>query len=187
MSESSFVVVKPDLRYKSAPNTDIVLQTELLQTQSEVIDYDRTVSLNLVNVFDGERQKSISFRPTIKISYIYENNLIGFTYYNIFRDNLYYINPEKSLTNGIWSGLPTYQEFEFIRTDVDNKQLPFEAKSASTYNWSIVMSYPYENDYTVPMQYYFTNGIKIARSERHHRTLWRQKRFSYRTPTAYVR
>ena len=83
MPESSFVVIKPDLRYKSAPNTDIVLQTELLQTQSEVIDYDRTVSLNLVTVFDGERQKSTSFRPTIKVSYIYENNLIGFTNYNI--------------------------------------------------------------------------------------------------------
>ena len=161
MPESSFVVIKPDLRYKSAPNTDISLQAELLQTQSEVIDYDRTVSLNLVTVFDGERQKSTSFRPTIKISYIYENDLIGFTYYDIFRDSLYYINPEKSLTNGTWSGLPSYQEFEFIRTDVDNKQLPFEAKSASSYNWSIVMSYPYENDYTVPMQYYFTNGTSL--------------------------
>jgi hypothetical protein len=161
MPNSNFVVVKPDLRYKSAPNTDISLQTEILQTQSEVIDYDRTVSLNLITVFDGERQKSTSFRPTIKISYIYENNLIGFTDYVIFRDNLYYINPETSVINGIWSGLPTYQEFEFIRTDVDNKQLPFVAKSASSYNWSIVMSYPYENNHTVPMQYYFTNGTSL--------------------------
>ena len=161
MPNSNFVVVKPDLRYKSAPNTDISLQTEILQTQSEVIDYDRTVSLNLITVFDGERQKSTSFRPTIKISYIYENNLIGFTDYVIFRDNLYYINPETSVINGIWSGLPTYQEFEFIRTDVDNKQLPFVAKSASSYNWSVVMSYPYENNHTVPMQYYFTNGTSL--------------------------
>lgn len=161
MPKNSFVVVKPDLRYKSAPNTDISLQTEILQTQSEVIDYDRTVSLNLVTVFDGERQKSTSFRPTIKISYIYENDLVGFTDYVIYRDGLYYINPEKSLTNGIWSGLPSYQEFEFIRTDVDNKQLPFVTKSASSYNWSIVMSYPYENNYKVPMQYFFTNGSSL--------------------------
>lgn len=161
MSESSFLVVKPDLRYKSAPNSDINLTTELTQSQSEVIDYDRTVSLNLVNVFDGERQKSNSFRPTIKISYIYENNLIGFTDYNVFRDSLYYLNPEKSLVNGIWSGLPEYQEFEFIRTDVNNKQLPFVAKSASSYNWSIVMTYPYENNYQVPMQYFFSNGTSL--------------------------
>ena len=161
MPESSFVVVKPDLRYKSAPNTDISLQAELLQTQSEVIDYDRTVSLNLVTVFDGERQKSTSFRPTIKISYIYENNLVGFTDYVIYRDSLYYIEPEKSLTNGIWSGLPSYQEFEFIRTDVNSQQLPFVTKSASSYNWSVVLSYPYENNYTVPMQYFFTNGSSL--------------------------
>ena len=41
MSESNFLVVKPDLRYQSAPETDINLNAELLQTQSEVIQYDR--------------------------------------------------------------------------------------------------------------------------------------------------
>lgn len=119
MSESSFVVIKPDLRYKSAPNTDISLQTEILQTQSEVIDYDRTVTLSLLQVFDDERQKSTTFRPTIKLSYIYENNLVGYTNYVVFRDNLFYTKPEESLLSGTWSGLPTYQEFEFIRTDSD--------------------------------------------------------------------
>ena len=52
MSVSSYLIVKPDLQYKAAPNTDIGIQTELLQTQSEVVDYDRTVSLNLITVFD---------------------------------------------------------------------------------------------------------------------------------------
>lgn len=161
MAENSFVVIKPDLRYKSAPNTDISLLAEITQTQSEVIDYDRTVSLNLVNVFDAERQKSTTFRPTIKLSYIYENNLVGYTNYVIFRDNLFYTNPEQSLITGSWSGLPTYQEFEFIRTDIDNQQLNFVTKSASSYNWSIVLSYPYENDYSFPMEYYFENGTSL--------------------------
>ena len=57
MSESSFLIVKPDLQYKAAPNSDIGIQAELLQTQSEVVDYDRTVYLNLMTVFDDERQK----------------------------------------------------------------------------------------------------------------------------------
>ena len=161
MSESSFLIVKPDLQYKAAPNSDIGIQAELLQTQSEVVDYDRTVSLNLMTVFDDERQKSTTFRPTIKISYLYENNLIGYTNYNIYKNNLLYVNPELSVINGVWSGLPTYQEFEFIRTDVDNQQIPFMTKSASSYNWSIVMSYPYKNNYDVPMQYFFENGTSI--------------------------
>jgi len=161
MSVSSYLIVKPDLQYKAAPNTDIGIQTELLQTQSEVVDYDRTVSLNLITVFDGERQKSTTFRPTIKISYLYENNLVGYTDYDVYKNSLVYINPEISVINGSWSGLPTYQEFEFIRTDIDNKQIPFVTKSASSYNWNIVMSYPYENDYNVPMQYFFKNGTSI--------------------------
>jgi hypothetical protein len=161
MSVSSYLIVKPDLQYKAAPNTDIGIQTELLQTQSEVVDYDRTVSLNLITVFDGERQKSTIFRPTIKISYLYENNLVGYTDYDVYKNSLVYVNPEISVINGSWSGLPTYQEFEFIRTDIDNKQIPFVTKSASSYNWNIVMSYPYENDYNVPMQYFFENGTSI--------------------------
>jgi hypothetical protein len=40
MSESSFLIVKPDLQYKAAPNSDIGIQAELLQTQSEVVEYE---------------------------------------------------------------------------------------------------------------------------------------------------
>ena len=114
-----------------------------------------------MTVFDDERQKSTTFRPTIKISYLYENNLIGYTNYNIYKNNLLYVNPGLSVINGVWSGLPTYQEFEFIRTDIDNQQIPFVVKSASSYNWSVVMSYPYENNYDVPMQYFFENGTSL--------------------------
>ena len=129
MSESNYIVVKPDLRYKSAPDADLSFVTELNQTQSQVIDYDRTVNVNLATLFDAERQKSVLFRPTVKLSYIYENNLVGYSNYKPYRDNLYYINPELSVINGVWSGLPTYQEFEFIRTDINSTQLNFVAKS----------------------------------------------------------
>ena len=50
MSESNYIVVKPDLRYKSAPDSDISFVTELNQTQSQVIDYDRTVNVNLATL-----------------------------------------------------------------------------------------------------------------------------------------
>ena len=68
MSESNFLVVKPDLRFQSAPETDIDINAELLQTQSEVIQYDRTVNVNLSTLFDEERQKSTTFIPTVKFS-----------------------------------------------------------------------------------------------------------------------
>lgn len=165
MNENSYRIVKPDEQYKSAPDADININTSLEQTQVDLIDYDRTVTVNLGTLFDGERQKSKIFRPTIKVSYIYENNLVGSTKYEIFRNELFYVNPELSSPllngNGIWSGLPSYQEFEFIRTDVNTSQVNFVTKSASSYNWSVTLSYPYENDYTVPMQYFFDDGSSL--------------------------
>jgi hypothetical protein len=165
MSETNFLVVKPDLRFKSAPDSDISINADFLQTQSEVVQYDRTVNVNLATLFDDERQKSTTFRPTVKFSYLYENGLVGFTDYIVYRDNLYYVNPELSSPilggNGVWSGLPSYEEFEFIRNDVDTTQLNFITKSASSYNWSVVLSYPIENKYDVPMDYYYSNGTSL--------------------------
>lgn len=161
MNTNEYSILKPDLQFQSAPASDVSINTQLDQTQSEVIDFDRTVLVNLATFFDEERQKSNTFRPTLKISYLYENNLVGTTRYEIFRDNLYYVNPEISVQNNSWSGLPSYQEFEFIRNDVNNPQLPFIIKSAASYNWSIVLSYPIENDFTVPMDYYYPNGTSL--------------------------
>lgn len=165
MSDNSYRVVRPEDQYKAAPDSDININTNLSQTQVDLIDYDRTVTVNLSTLFDGERQESKIFRPTLKISYIYENNLVGATEYEILRNELYYVNPELSLPllngNGIWSGLPSYQEFEFIRTDVDTNQVNFVTKSASSYNWSVTLSYPYENDSSVPMEYYFQDGSSL--------------------------
>ena len=165
MSDNQYIVIKPDLTYQGAPQGEININTQLSQTQSEVIDYDRTVTVNLATLFDAERNQSTTYRPIIKFSYIYENNLVGSTKYENYLNELYYTNPEKSVPilggNGLWSGLPSYQEFEFIRTDVTNPQLSFVTKSASSYNWSFVMSYPFENDFNVPMVYYFQNGSSL--------------------------
>lgn len=165
MSQNQYIVIKPDLQYQSSPDSDININTELNQTQSELIDYDRTVTVNLATLFDGERNESKTFRPIVKISYIYDNNLVGTTKYEPYLNELYYVNPENSVPilggNNSWSGLPSYEEFEFIRTDVTNPQLNFITKSASSYNWSVVISYPYENDYSVPMEYYFPDGSSL--------------------------
>jgi len=165
MSNNQYNVIKPDLQFASAPESDISINTYLDQTQSEVIDYDRTVTVNLATLFDNERNQSNTFRPILKMSYIYENSLVGSTQYEIYRDRLYYVNPEQStpllLGNNIWSGLPSYQEFEFIRTDATNPQVSYRAKSASSYNWSVVYSYPYLNDQNVPMDYYFEDSSSL--------------------------
>jgi hypothetical protein len=78
MDVQNYLVVKPDLLNAEAPQTDISINTQLNETQSEIVEYDQTSNISLITVFDNERQQSNIFRPTVKISYIYENNIEGY-------------------------------------------------------------------------------------------------------------
>lgn len=161
-------------RYKSAPRTDQFINVPLEQTSKDLVEYDRSVDLNLVNVFEEERQLSTIFRPVTKFTILFENAISGSTTYVPYRDNLYYTNPIKNAqdyyyqgnqpsvpplpTNQTvpWDGLPQYPEFDFIRTDNSvvgytqppNNHLTFKNVSATTYNWSHYVSYPFANDFT---------------------------------------
>ena len=155
MDVQNYLVVKPDLLNAAAPQTDININTQLNETQSQLIEYEQTSNVSLITVFDNERQDSNIFRPTYKINYIYENNIVGYCpnpSWENYLNNLHYVDPITSLVSQQWSGLPSYQEFEFIRTDVTNTQLNipglfdgFITKSASSYNWAVRLSYPFEN------------------------------------------
>ena len=80
-------------RYKSAPRTDQFINVPLTQTSKDLVEYDRSVDLNLVNVFEEERQLSTIFRPVTKFTILFENAISGSTTYVPYRDNLYYTNP----------------------------------------------------------------------------------------------
>ena len=171
MDVQNYLVVKPDLLNAAAPQTDININTQLNESQSQLIEYDQTSNISLITIFDNERQASNIFRPTFKINYVYENNIIGYCpnpSWENYQNNLYYTNPLVSLVSQQWSGLPSYQEFEFIRTDVTNTQLntqPFNGfiiKSSSTYNWAIRLSYPFENLTGVTMSYDFSSAKQFT-------------------------
>lgn len=165
--DSTKIILGKD-RFKGAINVDSAVSVTLDQTSKGLIEYDRSVDLNLEDVFDEERQRSTTFRPTTKFTILFQNALTGSTDYVPYRDNLYYTN---SLANAIttfpggnlnpplptssWDGFPQYFEFDFIRTDNNvsgytippNEHLIFKNVSATTYNWTHSMSYPYKNDY----------------------------------------
>jgi|688.fasta_scaffold73982_3 hypothetical protein len=161
-------IVLGSLRYKSAPNTDLAYQLPLSQTTKEIIGYERNSDINLQQVFDDERQASTIFRPTAKFSLIFKNAYSGKTNYVPFENNLYYLNAAQAAAQQCatgpasvaWTGLPQYQEFDFIRTDYNlsgytqppNNHLFFVPKSANCYNWNFYMSYAYDNDYNKNMQ-----------------------------------
>jgi len=161
-------IILGSLRYKSAPDTNLMVNVPLIQTSKENVEFDRNINIDLQQVFDDERQSSDTFRPACKFTLLFQNAYTGSTNYTPLENNLYYVNEKVSALNQCsstpqsvsWSGFPQYNEFDFIRTDYDvtgytqppNQHLVFIPKSASSYNWNFYMSYPFENDYTKQLE-----------------------------------
>ena len=165
-------VILGSLRYKSAPNTNFFFQVPLTQNTKEIVEYDRSIDINLEQIYDDERQKSDTFRPTAKFSLLFKNSYSGQTNYPPFENYLYYVNAEAAAAlqcsppntpqSVIWSGFPQYYEFDFIRNDYKvsgytippNQHINFISKSANSYNWTFYLSYAFENDFTKRMYFY---------------------------------
>jgi hypothetical protein len=162
-------VILGSLRYKSASNTDFMFQVPLIQTSKQNIEYERNIDVDLAIVYDNERQKSDIFRPTCKFSILFKNSYTGSTNYVPLENNLQYVNEEslaalscldQNPDNVKWEGFLQYNEFDFIRNDYNipgyttppNNHINFITKSASSYNWSFYMTYPFENVYNKDLQ-----------------------------------
>lgn len=160
-------IILGSLRYKSASNIDNSIRIPLKQSFRENVEYDRTVDVNLAQVYDDERQKSDTIRPSFKVSLIFKNAYRGESDYPPFTKSLFYENVSvlsKILCEGenisglFYSGYPQYYEFDFIRTDDDilgytkpdsngDVHIKFNQRDASTYNWMTYLTYAYDNDY----------------------------------------
>jgi len=157
-------IILGSLRYKSSPDIDYSYKFSLVQTTKENVEFDRSIDVNLAQIYDNERQKSEVFRPSAKINYIFKNSYIGEAKYILFKNSLYYPDITKLVENICLNnkqpfyGYPQSYEFDFMRnddnisgytvSDVDGKyHVKFTNKSATTYNWMIYISYPFENDY----------------------------------------
>jgi len=148
-------------------DTDMTIDVSLEQQSKDLYEFDRSADVDLEVVYNDERQKSTIFRPSAKFSIVFENSYTGATKYTPFKNNLYYTNAIQNQINQItaatpttitWDGNPQAWEFDFIREDnnvggyttnlgVTQPHLYFVNKSATTYNWTYYMSYPFENNY----------------------------------------
>ena len=144
---SNYTIIPSNLKYKAAPSVDQEISISLEEKSQQMIEYDRSSTVSLAQVFDNERQESMMFRPTFKITYLYDNTYTGTTSYLPFQYNLYYVNPETSNSSTTWKGFPQYYEFDFFRPDVSDQHIVYKAKSAYTYNWMYYLSYAYNNNY----------------------------------------
>jgi hypothetical protein len=167
-------IVLGSLRYKTAIDTNLTIPTPLVQTAKTVQEFDRSIDVNLTQLFNDERQKSTVFRPVCKFSLIFDNAYSGSVEtFNPLENNLYYTNATTNTISNctqnpdsvFWEGYPQYNEFDFIRNDynVPGYTTPdstgmvhvnFVSKSASTYNWNHFISYPYLNLPGKQLSYY---------------------------------
>jgi len=163
------IVIKSNQVYKGAPELDYQVSATLEQNVKLLIETDRTSNLSLAELFDSERQESTTFRPTFKVDFLYKNNYSGTTNYNPFKNNMFILNGEEALNQKIsgvtetWYGLPQYNEFDLIRTDINNVHIDFRPESASTYNWDYYVTYPFSSDTKFNMRWYQDiNGNLLA-------------------------
>ena len=154
-------IVRGSDRYAGAPDTDLSIQIPIENSKKSIIEGDRTVLLNLEERFDHERQISTKFRIAGKIVNLFDNTVSGrCSNYAPFENELYLLNPTQvlinsggSIPNAIWTGYPPYDEFNFFRTTGIPNHIIYRSKSASTYNWSTYITYPYSNDSGQTMTY----------------------------------
>ena len=154
---NQYTIIPSRLQFKSAPIVDQVISIDLNQTQEELIQFVRNTSISLPQLYEDERQACFTFRPTFKVQYVYDNTLTGTTEYKSFKDNLFYVDAVNSVGSGIWKGFPQYYEFDFYREQVNDRHFAFSPQSAYTYNWTYYLTYPAENDGSIPMSVNYQN------------------------------
>lgn len=159
---NKYTIVPSGLKYKGAPSVNQKISINLDEQSQEITEYDRSATISLAQVYDDERQACTIFRPTFKVTYLYDNTYTGTTGYLPFQNNLYYTSPESSKQSGIWKGYPQYYEYDFYRPDVKDQHFQYKAKSAYTYNWSYYLTYPSDNNYSKELTYYSTNSNDIT-------------------------
>ena len=151
-------IIPSSLTYAAAPSVDQEINITLEEQSQQIVEYDRSQSIDLAQVFDDERQRGSVFRPTFKITYLYNNTYTGTTEYVPFRDTLYYVEPIQSYVSTVWKGYPQYYEFDFYRPNITDQHINYEAKRAYTYNWTYYVSYAYNNNYSKEMSYTLNNS-----------------------------
>lgn len=158
---NKYNLIPSTLKYGSSPATDQEIDLFLDEQQQELVEYERSSTISLAQVYDDERQRSTIFRPTFKVNYIYANTITGISFYESFRNNLFYVNPEESKVTNIWNGFPQYYEFDFFRPPVNDQHIDYKSKSAYTYNWNYYLTYPFENDANKKMYYTSSDSATI--------------------------
>jgi hypothetical protein len=151
--EDNIRIVLGSKRFAGSANVDEQIQVPLMGSRRDMVQGDRSSIVGLNEIFDEERNSSNVFRLSGKIVNIFDNTLSGKTNYTPFKNNLYLIDQETSINTGVWQGYPQYDEFGMIRDRGIVGHVTLVPKSATSYNWSFYVSYPFSSTTAQTMSY----------------------------------
>ena len=159
-NQNEIQIVLGSKQFAGNTDKDIWIQPPLIGDRRTMVEGDRSITVNLTDQFETERQDSDTFRISGKLTNIFQNTVSGKTTYTPYRNILYYTNAIANATlntppnpNVPWEGYPQYDEFTFVRYTAVTGHRSFVTKSATSYNWMMNLTYPYSSDTTQPMKY----------------------------------
>ena len=107
-------ILLPTKRYFKAEEQDLNLSLKLENDETLLRQGDKDIVLNLADLFNEERNKSINYKIYGKIKMVFRNMYSGYTQYQPLLRNLYLSGDG----TGSDIGFVPYNEFAFLRNDV---------------------------------------------------------------------
>jgi hypothetical protein len=178
-------ILSPNKKYKQADGEDLTINLKLEANENLMRLDERDIILNLSELFDEERNKSVKYKVHGKMKMVFRNMYYGDTSYSPLLKKLYLTGDG---SNNVFTGYLPYDEFAFIRRDIvreinqpstgntlttgtftpnttivgDNSHRTITQMDASNVNWNLYLSYVYGEDETYPMNYTLSGGTATS-------------------------
>lgn len=177
-------IILPNLRYENSPEVDSTIRVDLESQKGLLRNDDRDIVLDLSEQFQTERSNCKRYKFYGKMKMIFRNLYLGTSDYPFLEERLFL---QSDGSDNCFAGYLPYNEFAFIRNDVDRESpvdlslssldtfsgfdvsksgttyqhVEISAASGYSFNWNLYLSYVDSHDYEYPMKYTLT-GTSIS-------------------------
>ena len=178
-------IILPEKEYAKAPEKDLVTKIGLDTSEEFLREGDKTILLDVQQLFGEERIESPKYKIYGKLKMIFRNLYSGTTGYSKLQKSLY-LNGDGA-TGAQNQGFLPYDEFAFLRRDLlrevitepdvspstmgtydgytvsvtgNNNHVAISTMDAPYHNWSLHLSYVHDSDPEYPVKYTLTGGVK---------------------------
>ena len=131
-------ILSPSKRYKKSESEDLQFRTELQRTESLLREGDKTIILDIAELYRKERNKSNNYKIYGKLNMVFRNLYSGTSPYSPLLNNLYLETDLYDPTD--YSGFMPYDEFAFLRRDFKREFSKPTASNIGDYSPNIIVS-----------------------------------------------